>query len=145
MVQLRLCLDELTMLCFKAQRFGCKWKNYQKFWENWMQISLLDFDSKQERKENMFSIRDIILCPFFPYYGKQCSISVHAELASGSCGYNYLKICIIFKNLYFPTMYWTSTTTTKKNLLDPFSVRRISVSGFIFPPMLILAIWKIQY
>lgn len=29
-----------------------------------MQISLLNFDSKREKKENMFAIRDIASCPF---------------------------------------------------------------------------------
>lgn len=29
-----------------------------------MQISLLNCDSKQEKKENLFSIRDIVSCPF---------------------------------------------------------------------------------
>lgn len=64
-VQLRACLDELTTLRFMAQRFGCKRKSYQKIWEKWMQISLLNFDCKQEKKENLFSIRDITSCPFY--------------------------------------------------------------------------------
>jgi len=29
-----------------------------------MQMSLLNFDSKQKKKKNIFSIRDIMSCPF---------------------------------------------------------------------------------
>lgn len=98
MVQLRLCLDDLTMLCFKAKRFVCKWQNYQKFWEKWMQTSSLDFDSKEERKEDIFLIRDIILCPFFPYQGKQWSIMLNLLLVvvdTITLKYAlFLKICI---------------------------------------------------
>lgn len=47
-----------------AQRFGCKWQNYHNIQEKWMQISLLNFDSKWEKKENLFSITDIVSCSF---------------------------------------------------------------------------------
>lgn len=65
MVHLRLCLDDLTMLFFKAKRFVCKWQNYQKFWEKWMQISLLDFDSKGGEKRTYFQSRTSYYAPFF--------------------------------------------------------------------------------
>lgn len=50
----------------------------------------------------------------------------------------FLKICIFQLCIELQQQQ-------QKNLLDPFSVRWISTSGFVFLLMLILAIWKIQY
>lgn len=144
MVQLRLWLDDLTMLCFKAQRLACKWQNYQKFWYKWMQISLLDFDSKWERKEDIFNQRHHIMPFFFLIRESSEAFVLMLDLLLVVVDTVTLKYALFIKICIFQLCIELQQQQ-QKNLLDPFSVRWISTSGFIFLLMLILAIWKIQY
>lgn len=117
------------MLNFMAQRFGCKWQNYQKIWKKWMQISLLNFDSKQEKKENLFSIRDIASCPFsLIREGTEAFLFMLNLLlvAVDTTSFKYV--------LFLKTFFFKSLKSLKKILLSLFSVRWISTSGFIFSP-----------